>query len=205
MIKQLSLLCIGLMSLSAFASNTAPSQPINSAQFWTTTVNAKTGKEGSFHKIWLDGDRARVEEYSNPTNTVINDVLLTDGQHGYMYSPRTKNATVFSGINTITSQAANFLTEANLKAAWGGVVKSLPDSVVKGINCRVYKVGGLMVWFNAESGFCVKYGSAREASTEGGTYYSKINIPADHADSLYTLPKDSKLKDPGFIPGTGGK
>jgi hypothetical protein len=173
-------------------------------QFTTTVINQKTGIPGSFHKIWVDGDKARIEEYTSQGKP-ISTVLLTDGQTGYMYTPRTQNATVFSGISTLTAQAANFVTEANMKAAWGGVVQPQPDEPLNGVNCRVYKLGGLMAWFDASTGLGIRYASVREATTPGGTFYSDIKIPADHDNSLYTLPPDAHIKNPGFVPGIGGK
>ena len=195
---------LSMLSLPIKAADQAPKEPTKSAQYWTTSVNSKTGKEGSFHKVWINGDSARVEEYSNPSG-VLNTVLLTDGQTGYMYTPRSQNATVFSGIQTLTAQTAAFITEANFKAAWGALVKPQPDASVKGVNCRVYKAGGLLAYFNAATGFGVKYGSSKEAGTDGGTYYSHIVIPADSAKTLYTLPAEAKIKNPGFTPGIGGK
>lgn len=201
--KNLVLALVMTATISAVAGN-APKEPVDSIQFTTTVVNAKTGKQGSYHHLWVDGDRARIEEYGNPTLPLSN-ILLTDGNNGYMYTPRSKNATVFSGIHMLAGQASAFVTEANMQRAYGPLVKPQSNAAVDGKDCRVYKIGGLMAWFDSASGFGVKYGSAREASTAGGTYFSDIKVPADKSSSLYTLPSDAHINNPGFVPGIGGK
>ena len=187
-----------------FGSETAPNGQTTSMQYSTVVIHSKTGKEGSFHKVWLDGEKARVEEYSNPSSA-LQSVLLTDGKTGYMYTPRTGNATVFSGIRTLTGVTAAFVTEDNLKAAYGGIVKSAPDEVIHGVKCHTYKVGGMLAWFNASTRVGIRYASVREAATSGGTYFSDVKFPADHAPSLYTIPSDAHVKGLGFTPGVGGK
>ena len=204
MIQSLAFSIALAISMPVLGSETAPTGQTTSVQYSTTVTNSKTGKQGSFHKIWLDGEKARVEEYSNPSSP-LQTVLLTDGKTGYMYTPRSGNATVFSGIRTLTGVTAAFVTEDNLKAAYGRIVKPAPDELIHGAKCRTYKIGGMMAWFNASTGVGIRYTSVREAATPGGTYFSDVKFPADHTPSLYAIPSDAHVKGLGFTPGAGGK
>jgi len=166
-------------------------------------LNTKTGTNSSYRKIWLDGNKARIEQYDN-TGTKLMNVLLTDGKSSFMYSPRTKKATVFSGIQLLASSSSAFITEDNVKNAYGPLVKPLDGEDVNGINCRVYKVGGMKAWFDANTGQGVKYGSSGAIGL-GGSYFSDVKFPADSSAALYTLPKATQTNDPSFKPGVGGK
>jgi hypothetical protein len=175
-----------------------------SVQYTLTAVNSKTGQPSAYHKVWVDGGRARVEEYDS-AGLVLRSVLLTDGQHGYMYTPRTHRAVPFSGVLTMAGVSSAFATEAFMQAAWGGVARAAGDETVRGTACHVYKVGGLMAWFDAASGTGVRYGSTKDAATPGGTFFSDVRVPADSDNALYTLPVEAQLAAIPASPGIGGR
>jgi hypothetical protein len=201
--KKTAIVITLLITINLFAADKAPQTPLTSLQFETTSINAKSGKAGTYHKYWINEGKVRIEEYGNPS-LPLQSILLTDGSNEFIFSPRTKNATAFGGVSILAHQAAVFVTLANLKQAYGPLLKDLPDEQINGVTCHAYKAGGLVIDFDATTGFGVRYASSKEALT-GGTFITNLRFPADKTTALYTLPEDAHLNNPGFKPGLPGQ